>query len=302
VLAALAAERAPDALAGWVVDATLGAGGHARAVLETFPGVRLFGVDQDPEALEEARAALAPFGERARILHGRISELEERMDEAGVRDPVGMLFDLGASSLQLDRPERGFSFQVDGPLDMRMDPRRERTAADIVNRWDEADLADLFYYEGGEHRSRRVARAVVESRRRAPFQRTMPLADLIAHVVGRHGERIHPATRCFQALRRAVNEEGEELYRGLQIAEGTLADGGRLVAISFHSGEDRMVKRFLGEGAREGRWRLATKKPARPEPSELRANPRSRSARLRAGVRTREPARRADIARLGGRG
>jgi 16S rRNA (cytosine1402-N4)-methyltransferase len=291
VLDALRGEREPDEVRGRIVDATLGAGGHACEVLTAFPHVTLLGIDQDPEILDHARERLAVFGDRCRIRRGRVSQLEalleeEETDSSGVL--VGLLLDLGVSSLQLDRPERGFSFQADGPLDMRMDPSRARTAADIVNRWDEADLADLFYHEGGERRSRRIAKAVCEARRRAPFLRTAALAETIANAVGaRAGGKIHPATKCFQALRRAVNEEGEELIRGLDSAERLLSDGGRLAIISFHEGEDRVVKHFLAEGAREGRWHLPARKPIVADHTEVRGNPRARSAKLRRAVRTR---------------
>ena len=179
---------------------------------------------------------------------------------------------------------------------MRMDPERRRTAADIVNRWDEADLADLIFYEGDEKRARRIARAICEERRRAPFTRTLLLADLIARVAGGGGgggsrgrARIHPATRTFQALRRAVNEEGEELIAALEGATEWLAPGGVLIAISFHSGEDRVVKHFLRDGAREGLWELQSRKPLVADEAELAANPRSRSAKLRAAVRSVHP-------------
>jgi len=288
VIASFAADRDPATLNGWIVDGTLGAGGHARALLEAFPNVRFFGVDQDPEILELARENLAPFEERTTLLRARISQLFCKLKRARIENVEGMLFDLGASSLQFDRPERGFSFAADGPLDMRMDPDRRRTAAEIVNEWDEGDLADLIFYEGGEHRSRRIAHAIVESRRRAPFQRTAALAELIAHVCGQgRSGKIHPATRTFQALRRAVNEEGLELDRGLKIADRILADHGRLVVITFHSGEDGVVKRFLSERAREGSWQLANKKPLGPGAAERRANPRARSALLRCAERTR---------------
>lgn len=279
----------PQRLEGWIVDATLGPGGHSALLLERLPRARVLGTDQDPHARELARERLAPFGERARVRAARFSELGRTIRKERIGRPVGMLLDLGASSLQLDSAERGFSFREDGPLDMRMDPERERTAAEIVNRWDESDLADLFYYEGDERRARAVARAIVEARRRAPFQRTAALADLIARVVGKTPGpgRIHPATQCFQALRRAVNEEGEELLAGLSAAEHWLADGGRLAVISFHSGEDRDVKRFFAAGAREGRWRLLTKKPVRPGAEEERVNRRARSARLRVAERLR---------------
>jgi len=288
VIAAFAADRDPATLEGWIVDGTLGAGGHARAILEAFPNVRLFGVDQDPEILEVARETLAPFEDRVHLQRARISQLFCKLKRARIEGVIGMLFDLGASSLQFDRPERGFSFAADGPLDMRMDPDRRRTAAEIINDWDESDLADLFYYEGGEHRSRRIARAIVQARRRTPFKRTAALAELIASVCGPgRGGKIHPATRTFQALRRAVNEEGDELNRGLKIADRILDDHGRLVVITFHSGEDGVVKRFLSERAREGTWQLVTKKPLGPGATERRSNPRARSALLRCAERTR---------------
>jgi 16S rRNA (cytosine1402-N4)-methyltransferase len=289
VLEALAAALdASTPRAMWVVDATLGAAGHARSVLEAFPHARVLGLDQDPQILEIARARLASFGARARVLRARLSEaravIERELDAA----PRALLMDLGVSSLQFDRAERGFSVHQDGPLDMRMDPTRERTAADIVNHWDEDDLADLIYFEGGEPRSRAIARAIAQSRARAPFRRTAPLAELISRVLGGQHGRIHPATRTFQALRRAVNEESEELDAGLQAGEACLADGGALLAISFHSGEDAEVKRFLSEGTRAGRWRqLGARKGSAPQRSERRANPRSRSARLRAAQRVR---------------
>jgi 16S rRNA (cytosine1402-N4)-methyltransferase len=271
-------------LAGDVVDGTTGAGGHARAILEAFPNVRLIAVDRGPDALELARAELAGFGERVVFARGRLSELEELCARAGVERLVGCLLDLGVSSMQLDRPQRGFSFTADGPLDMRMGPDERRTAADIVNRWDEADLADLLYHEGGEHRSRRIAKAIVEARRRAPFLRTLALADAVERAVGGSG-RVHAATKTFQALRRAVNQEGEELQKGLNWAEAALVPGGRLVCLTFHSGEDGAVKRFLARGVREGRWNLWNRRPLEPERTEVRRNPRARSARLRAAIR-----------------
>jgi 16S rRNA (cytosine1402-N4)-methyltransferase len=289
---------APESLAGWIVDATVGAGGHAAALLEACPRVQLLGVDQDPEILAHAEKHLAGFGERAHLTRGRLSTLDSVVRELAIEPVVGVLFDLGVSSLQLDRPERGFSFQADGPLDMRMDPDRERTAADIVNHWDEADLADLFYYEGGESRARRLAHAIVGARRRAPFLRTGALAELIEREAGSHG-RLHAATRVFQALRRAVNEESEELAEGLAAAETLLAAGGRLAVISFHSGEDGAVKRFFQRGVRTGRWRALNKKPITASREEVRANRRARSASLRAAERARSgaPESRIDVPR-----
>jgi len=287
VLEALRGERAPQELEGWIVDGTVGAGGHARAVLEAFPRVRLFGADQDPAALAHARANLADLGERVVLVEARLSRLFPRLAAAGVGPVVGFLLDLGANSLHFDQPARGFSLQADGPLDMRMDPERSRTAADIVNRWDEEDLADLFFYEGDERNSRAIAHAIVESRARAPFTRTLALADLIARCQGGARGRIHPATRCFQALRRAVNEEGEELRHGLILAERVLAAGGRLAVITFHSLEDGFVRKVLQERARDGHWLLASKKPLGPGAAERRANPRARSALLRTAERLR---------------
>lgn len=276
----------PSLARGWVIDGTLGAGGHARALLEHAPDVSILGLDQDPELIEVATRRLESFGERVRIVRARHSNLAQVVADEGLDRPIGMLLDLGVNSLHLDRAERGFSFQADGPLDMRMDPARTRTAADIVNTWDEEDLADLLFHEGDERQSRKIARAICTARRRVPFQRTAALADLIANTVG-GGGRIHPATRSFQALRRAVNEEGEELYRALQAAEDVLADRARLAVLTFHSGEDKAVKRHLSERARAGSWLLESRKPLGPDPAERRANPRARSAYLRYAVRTR---------------
>jgi 16S rRNA (cytosine1402-N4)-methyltransferase len=292
VLEALRGEADAAELEGWIVDGTVGAGGHARAILERFPKVRLFGTDQDPEVIEHARTALAEFGDRVVLCRTRLSLLHPRLCESGLlpgEDVIGFLLDLGANSLHFDRPERGFSFQADGPLDMRMDPTRTRTAADIVNRWDEEDLADLFYYEGDERNSRAIAHAIAEARLNAPFTRTVPLAELIAGQARGRG-RIHPATRCFQALRRAVTEEGDELRHGLRVAERVLADRGRLAVITFHSLEDHFVKKILQERARDGSWQLASRKPLGPGAAERRANPRARSALLRAAVRVRASA------------
>lgn len=277
----------PGLLSGWIVDGTVGLGGHAERVLESLPECRLLGGDRDPAALAHARRRLARFGERVHLVQARHSELARVVREDLREKPAAFLFDLGVSSMQIDESERGFSFQADGPLDMRMDPGLDRTAADIVNRWDERDLADLFYYEGGETRSRAAARAIVEARRRAPFLRTGALADCVARAFGGHGGKIHPATLVFQALRRAVNQEGEELAAALATAERELADGGRLLVITFHSGEDAVVKRHLAGLARAGRFELLTKKPIEADHLERRANPRSRSAKLRAATRTR---------------
>ena len=283
-----------ETFAGWLVDATLGAAGHASRLLTALPKAHLLGIDQDPEILVHAKARLAPFGEgqsdRVRVRCARVSQLSRTIRKERIEKPHAMLLDLGVSSLQLDAPRRGFSFQADGPLDMRMDPERTRTAADIVNEWDEGDLADLIYYEGGESGARKVARAIVQARRNVPFLRTSALADTIANALG-GGGRVHPATRTFQALRRAVNEEGEELLRGLAAAEHWLAPGGRLAVISFHSGEDRTVKRYFQDGARADVWTVDTKRPIGPSSAEERKNRRARSAKLRIATRTDAPAR-----------
>lgn len=287
VLEALLAGRDAANLEGWFVDGTLGAGGHAELLLEACPKIRLLGIDQDPDALRLAAERLAPHAERVRLRRARHSELCRLIRKERIGRLQGVLFDLGVCSLHFDRATRGFSFQDDGPLDMRMDPDRERTAADIVNGWDEGDLADLFYYEGDETRARKIARAIVDARRRVPFLRTGALAEVISASVGQGGGKIHPATKSFQALRRAVNEESDELLGGLQAAEHWLDAGGSLAVISFHSGEDRVVKRFFQQGARESRWELRSKKPAMASERERRSNRRARSARLRSALRVR---------------
>jgi len=286
VVDAFRTERA-ELARGWIIDGTVGLGGHAALLLEAYSEIRVLAIDQDPQALAIARERLALHAGRVRFAQARVSELARVLRREPVAPIAGMLFDIGASSLQLDDPRRGFSFQSDGPLDMRMDPARDRTAADIVNRWDESDLADLFYYEGGETNARAIARAIVQGRRRAPFLRTLALAETIARASGRAsaGAKIHPATRTFQALRRAVNEESDELRAALAAADAWLAPGGRLAVIAFHSGEDREVKRFLAQGARDGRFTILTRKPIEASVAERRANPRARSARLRVAER-----------------
>lgn len=286
---------------GRYIDATVGAGGHARAILGAAPGVRLLGVDRDPQVLEVARERLAPFGEAVTLRHGRFDDLPGLASEAGFEAVDGVLFDLGVSSLQLDTPGRGFSFRRDEPLDMRMDPTAEGpTAADIANEYDERQLANVLYEFGEERRSRAIARAVVARR---PLRTTKDLVTAIEQAVGPGRERlgnIHPATRTFQALRIAVNQELSLLDSALPGAHGLLADGGRLVVLSFHSLEDRAVKRFL---RRESTGCLCpprspgcvcghvatlaelTRRPLRPSTAEVERNPRARSARLRAAER-----------------
>ena len=277
---------------GWMVDGTLGAGGHTASILERFAASRVLGTDQDPDMQGIAKERLAPFGDRVAFGHSRFSELGEMLrDDASFPAPfdglpVAMLFDVGVASPHLDLPERGFSFQADGPLDMRMDLRREVTAAGIINQWPEGELADLFYQEGGERRSRAIAKRICEARRRAPIVRTATLADLVASAIG-GGGKIHPATRVFQALRRAVNDEGPELEAALDAGLDFLGDGGVLAVISFHSGEDRVVKQWMTKQVKAGEFEAITKKPIQATYEETKGNPRARSAKLRAAVRIR---------------
>lgn len=273
---------------GRYVDGTLGGGGHAAAILEaSAPAGLLLGIDADPAALAAAGARLAPFGARATLLHGNARELTQLAEQAGFTTITGLLLDLGVSSHQLDTPERGFSFMVDAPLDMRLDPTSGETAAELVNQTPEAELADLIYRYGEERGSRKIARLIVEARRRQPISTTEQLAAIITRALGGRRGKIHPATRTFQALRIAVNRELESLEMALAQAVELLAPGGRLAVIAFHSLEDRIVKQFFraesGYGGADGptRLRIITKKPIIAEAQELRDNPRARSAKLR---------------------
>jgi 16S rRNA (cytosine1402-N4)-methyltransferase len=256
---------------GTVVDLTLGAGGHAEALLASGVG-RLIGVDRDPEAVAIATGRLARFGERFVAVRARFSDVpvENRVD--------GVLYDLGVSSMQLERPERGFSFRNPGPLDMRMDPDDE-SAVELVNSAREEELARIIYQFGEERRSRRVAAAIVRARRRRPIETTEELAGIVVSAVGGRRGGPHPARRTFQALRIAVNRELEELAASLPRAVGVLAPGGRVVVIAYHSLEDRIVKRFF---AGDDRLTVLTKKPLVPSAGEAGRNPRARSAKLRA--------------------
>jgi len=277
---------------GLWVDGTVGLGGHAAALLRaSAPDGRLLGLDRDTETLERARAALAGFGDRVRLDAGDYREIPQRL---GDERADGVLLDLGISSAQLDDPERGFSFQSDGPLDMRMDRREGTTAADVVNHLPEKELADLIYAYGEERQSRRIARAIVRSRERAPLGTTAELAEIVRRATRTGAPRgarrgLHPATRTFQALRIYVNRELEGLGEALERIAGCLAPEGRMAVIAFHSLEDRAVKNAFRDLARRG-WRQLTKKPVRPSEAETRANPRARSARLRALAVNREEA------------
>jgi 16S rRNA (cytosine1402-N4)-methyltransferase len=275
---------------GTYIDATLGSGGHSWAIAKRL-GVqgRLIGVDKDPAALERARAQLAsPPPELAsdwpaiELVHASFADVAQRVAPASVD---GLLADLGVSSMQLQDAARGFSFQAEGPLDMRMNPQAGLTAEQVVNRFDERELADAIYEFGEERRSRRIARAIVRAR---PITTTAHLAEVIsaaARPMNQAERRIHPATRTFQALRILVNRELDDLRELLTSTPQVLRRDGRLVVISFHSLEDRIVKDALRDGAKDGVYRVLTKKPVTAEEEEVDRNPRSRSAKLRAARR-----------------
>lgn len=271
------------------LDATVGLGGHAEAILQASgPTGTLYGIDRDGEALDLAGQRLAPFGGRVRLLHGRYEALAELLGPGEVFD--GALFDLGASSLQLESAARGFSFGREGPLDMRMDPSAGEMAADLVGRLSERELADLVFRWGEERWSRRIARAIVEGRRRAPIRTTAALAEVVSRAIPRGAwpRHIHPATRTFQALRIAVNDELAGLGRALEGAAGFLRPGARIVVIGFHSLEDRIVKQAWRRLEAAGRVRILTKRPITASEAEVAANPRARSAKLRAAERLPE--------------
>ncbi len=278
---------------GFYVDGTLGAGGHARGILEACaPDGRLLGLDVDPQALALARETLAPYGERAHLTQASYDSLTERLRDIGWDKVDGILLDLGLSSMQLDTPERGFSFQQDAPLDMRFDPASPTTAADLVNNLPQDELADLIYRYGEERASRRIARAIVKAR---PLQTTRQLAAIIESVIPRKG-RIHPATQTFQALRIAVNQELERVENVLPQAVAALKSSGRLAIISFHSLEDRIVKEYfrseskdlvnppyerIYEFEKKATLKEINRKVITPGEAEIKANPRARSAKLR---------------------
>ena len=279
---------------GIYVDGTVGAGGHARGILEaSSPEGRLLGFDVDTQALAIAEKTLAPFGARVRLVHASYVSLGTTLHSLGWLPVQGILFDLGASSMQFDTPERGFSFREDAPLDMRFDPNAPRTAADLVNTLPEDELADILYRYGEERAARKIAKAILRAR---PIRTTGELASLIENVLPRRGSAIHPATRSFQALRIAVNDELQNIERALPQALEALAPGGRIAVLAFHSLEDRIVKRFFQQESRDcicppeqpvctckhrAALKILTKKPIRPSEEEIRDNPRARSARLR---------------------
>ena len=267
---------------GRYLDATVGLGGHAEAILQaTGPTGVLWGIDRDGEALALARERLDQFGDQVRLLNGRYELLSQLIGSAAPFD--GILLDLGASSLQLGEAERGFSFGREGPLDMRMDRSAGETAADLIGRLSERELADLIFQWGEERRSRQIARVIVRARERAPISTTTSLAALVAKAIPRRlwPRHIHPATRTFQALRIAVNEELAGLGPALTQAAHLLAPGGRAAVISFHSLEDRIVKQSWRELAAHAGMQIVTKRPITPEEAEVAVNPRARSAKLR---------------------
>lgn len=292
---------------GTVIDATLGLGGHAVAILEACPELRLFGIDQDAEALRYAKRALRPYASRVKVVAANFAELKRLVSESNVRQVYGILADLGVSSLQFDSEARGFSFRFDAPLDMRMSVKDGvETAAELLARLSEAEIADIIFRFGEERASRRIARAIVRRRESGePVRTTKQLAELVLRAVGQRGRtKIHPATRTFQALRIAVNRELESLENFIDDAVEILEPSGVIAVITFHSLEDRIVKkafqRLSGRcscpprlpkcqcGARK-LLSIKTRKPIEPTSQEIKANPRSRSAKLRIARRLNDP-------------
>lgn len=277
---------------GVYIDGTVGGGGHAEAILERG-AARLIGIDQDPAALAAARERLQPYADQVTLVHGNFADIEAIARAHGVAEVDGILLDIGVSSHQLDSTARGFSFNTDAPLDMRMDPTGGETAADLINTLPERELADLIYRYGEEHASRRIARFIVDQRRKAPFERTGELAEVVARALGGRRGKIHPATRTFQALRIAVNDELGVLEQALPAAAKLLAIGGRLAVITFHSLEDRIVKLFFRRAAARGsladdqlpRLALVNRKPIVADREEISRNRRSRTAKLRLAER-----------------
>lgn len=308
VMVATTLEQIAPGRGGLFVDATVGLGGHAEALLEASPDVQLVGIDRDPQALERAGQRLARFGSRVRLVHANFHGFAKALAALGIRGGVaGVLADLGVSSLQLETPGRGFSFRLAGPLDMRMG-LSDVTAADLINQTSEGELERIIREYGEERQARRIARAIARAREEKPIETTDELKRLIDRVKGPRAareERIDPATRVFQALRIAVNQELAGLEQFLQEAVDLLETDGRLVVISYHSLEDRIVKNTLRDLARgevdpvTGRSRsesqlieVMTRKPLRPSEEEVESNPRARSARLRAARRLPEVGRR----------
>jgi len=298
-----------------IVDGTFGAGGYSKAILEAAE-CEVIAIDRDPEAVAAGRALAAKFPGRLKLVAGRFGAMDEIVNRQGIEAVDGVALDLGVSSMQLDEPERGFSFMKEGPLDMRMG-KEGPSASDIVNELSAGELAEIIGKLGDEGRSRAIAKAIVARRAEAPIETTKELSDIVARVLGRkRDEAKHPATRTFQALRLYLNDELDELARGLSAAERLLKAGGRLVVVTFHSLEDRIAKRFFAsrstpaprgsrhlpetsDAAFAPSFRLLNQHPIEPNQSEIRRNPRARSARLRAAERTAAPAHGPDLAALG---
>jgi len=279
VLAAEAIEWLRIRPEGTYADATAGTGGHAIEIVRRLTTGRLLAIDRDPKALEIARERLKPYEEKVVLVQAEFSRIGELAGEMKMPPFDGVLADLGISTLELDSPERGFSFRWAGPLDMRMNPNLPLTAAEIVNHWPERELADLLYQKAEERDSRRIARAIVRAR---PIRDTEHLATVVAGVRKVRGrQRLQPATKTFLALRIAVNREEEELEQFLSRTPATLASGGRWVVLTYHSLEDRPVKRAFQRLEREGGFRVLTRKVIRPSEEEVRNNPRARSAKMR---------------------
>jgi 16S rRNA (cytosine1402-N4)-methyltransferase len=289
---------------GVFVDGTFGAGGYTRAILELNKGNRVIAIDRDPDAIAAGAPLVARMRGRLALLPGRFGDLDRLAAEAGSETVDGVVLDIGVSSMQLDEAERGFSFRHDGPLDMRME-RKGPSAADLINEAPEAELADVFYHYGEERRARAVARSIIEARRRERIETTRQLADLVSSIIRPDPGGIHPATRVFQGLRIAVNDELGQLVEALHAAERILKPGGRLVVVTFHSLEDRIVKQFFATrtgrspggsrhlptlAAAEPSFEAVTRGPIVPGEAEMARNPRARSAKLRAGERTDAPA------------
>lgn len=284
-----------DGKTPWVaVDATLGAGGHSEAILKRMaPSGRVLGLDRDPDALALATARLGSFGDRVRFVRAGFADIASAVADKGWGGPVdAVIFDLGVSSMQLDEAERGFSFRFDSDLDMRMDPSQEISAFDVVNFYEERELADVLFHFGEERHARRISKAICAAREARPIRTTAELAEIVVQAMPGTAKRDkHPARRTFQAIRIEVNRELDQLEAALPEAAKVLAPGGRLVTISYHSLEDRVIKRFMSEASSgsDQSLRLITKQPVTPGEEELEANPRSSAAKLRVAERTDGP-------------
>jgi len=281
------------------VDGTVGLGGHTEALFEAEPDITVVGIDRDANALRIAAERLSRFGDRIRLIHGNYRDVTDHLSGLGIGKAAGLLLDLGLSSLQLDTASRGFSFQTDGPLDMRMDPTQDYTASNLVNNASEEELSDILIRYGEERFATRITRAIIAAREKGPITTTQTLAEIVRRAIPKryHPKRIDPATRTFQALRITVNRELENLEAGLEAGFEVLEVDGVIAAISFHSLEDRIVKNFFRHKAlsctcppdvpvcvcdKQVEAEILTRRPVRPSPEEIIKNPRARSAKLRA--------------------